>query len=848
MNGVRCIRTMIFLLVLVLSFIIPAICADKTTNITDISFSSNLAIMSVNQSANSTVSSVTTQPTHQLPVTDTTLALESTITANRTVPSSLTFINTAFLLVSSNQSLSLILPPDNGTFTQNSSTANVSVNQTDTAEPGAEQRSMMTDAATGAQYMADEVIVKYNPHKFQNARMMSASSADSNARIGARVRKDFTSAGLQGMQVVTIPSNISVNYAIAEYRKNPDVLYAEPNYIYHIAAVTPNDPYYANQWGLHNIGTPGADITAPDAWDISTGSGSVVVAVVDTGVDYNHPDLAVNIWTNPGEIPGNGIDDDHNGYIDDVRGWDFYTNDSDPMDENSLFTVYHGTHCSGIIGAVGNNGVGVSGVSWNVKIMPLRFLGPSGSGTTSGAIDAINYANANGADVISNSWAGTGYSQALKDAIDNSHAVVVCAAGNAATNIDTTPYYPATFSSQHLISVAATDSTDKFASFSNYGLKNVSLAAPGVNIFSTNISSAITAISYQYLSGTSMATPFVAGVAAQVKSVNPGLTNKQLKNVIINNVDMMDSLSGKVNTSGRLNAFRAVLAARRMGQSEKVGLYKNGVWYLDYNGNGFWDASDKTYNFGAPGWIPVVGDWNGDGMKKIGVTNGMNWYLDYNGNGVWDASDKAYTFGAPGWTPETADWNGDGKEEIGVTNGMNWYLDYNGNGVWDASDKAYNFGAPGWTPVLGDWNGDGRTKIGVFNDSWYLDYNGDGVFSAGVDKEYHFGTASGWTPVPGDWNGNKASKIGIYQNGVWYLDYDGDGSWDGMVDKAYNFGATGWSPITGSWIGGGTTNIGVTNGMIWYLDYDGNGIWDSGPDQAYAFGATGWTPVTGKWM
>jgi subtilisin family serine protease len=302
----------------------------------------------------------------------------------------------------------------------------------------------------------------------------------------------------------------------------------------------PDDLYFSYLYGLHNDGqfyggTPDADIDAPEAWIQTTGSSDVVVAVVDTGVDYNHPDLAANIWSDPST-----------GY----HGYDYVNRDTDPMDDNS-----HGTHCAGTIGAVGNNGIGVAGVNWNVKIMAVKFLGASGSGSTSNAIQAILYANSHGAHVISNSWGGGGYSQALKDAIDASPAVVVCAAGNSARDTDAYPHYPSSYNSTNIISVAATDKNDNLASFSNYGETSVDVAAPGVSIYSTIPESKG---SYGSKSGTSMATPHVAGLAALVKAAHPSYTTDQIKSAIIYGVDAQGGLNGKCASGGRVNAYQAV--------------------------------------------------------------------------------------------------------------------------------------------------------------------------------------------------------------------------------------------------------------------------------------------------
>jgi hypothetical protein len=235
---------------------------------------------------------------------------------------------------------------------------------------------------------------------------------------------------------------------------------------------------------------------------------------------------------------------------------------------------------------------------------------------------------------------------------------------------------------------------------------------------------------------------------------------------------------------------------------DKIGIYQNGVWYLDNSGDGAFGAGDSAYSFGAPGWMNVTGDWNNDGITDIGVTNGQQWYLDWNNNGVYDSGvDKAYNFGAPGWTPIVGDWNNTGNYYIGVTNGQQWYLDWNGNGAFDSGvDKAYNFGAPGWTPIVGDWNATGFTYIGVTNgQQWYLDWNGNGAFDSGVDKAYNFG-APGWITIVGDWNATGFKYIGVTNGQQWYLDWNGNGAFDSGVDKTYNFGAPNWTPVLGKWI------------------------------------------------
>ncbi|MFH0966189.1 MAG: S8 family peptidase [Methanobacteriota archaeon] len=373
-----------------------------------------------------------------------------------------------------------------------------------------------------------------------------------------------------GFQVIQVP-RLSVNSVMTAYIGSSLVEYAEPDYRISLEpsqteikiitqaegsspSMTPDDPEFEKLWGLHNTGQSpfngklGADISAEEAWKYSTGSSEIVVAVLDSGVDYTHPDLAENIWTNPGEIPDNGIDDDGNGFIDDVHGWNFQGNNNSVMDDNG-----HGTHCAGIIGAIGDNHIGVTGVNWKVRIMPLKFMDNSGNGYISDAVSAILYANRMGADVISCSWSGTQYSNALEDAISASPSIVVCAAGNGGSDDDSTPIYPATNDCPNIITVAATDASDNLASFSNYGVKSVDIAAPGVEIASTYPGN-----QYAYMSGTSMATPYVSGVAALLKSINPTLTNIQMRSILLTSSDILSSLDGKVSSLGRLNAYKTI--------------------------------------------------------------------------------------------------------------------------------------------------------------------------------------------------------------------------------------------------------------------------------------------------
>ncbi|MBK8039541.1 MAG: S8 family serine peptidase [Verrucomicrobiaceae bacterium] len=392
------------------------------------------------------------------------------------------------------------------------------------------------------------------------------------AGLGAKVR---ARKPLSGIWLVSFanPDLDTVGKALKAFAAVPETArYAEPDYIVH-ASVLPNDTSFTELWGLHNTGQAGgtadADIDAPEAWDLQTGSRSVAVGVIDTGIDHSHPDLAANMWVNPGEIAGNGLDDDGNGYVDDTRGWDFVNNDNNPMDDNQ-----HGTHCAGTIGAAGNDGSGVAGVNWQVSLVGLKFLSGSGSGTTSDAVEAVAYATDLGVDLTSNSWGGGGFSQALKDVIDEANAegiLFVAAAGNAASDTDTSVNYPSGYSSENILAVASTTQADELSGFSNYGAASVDLGAPGSDIYST-----VPGGGYGTLSGTSMATPHVAGACALLKAHRSTLTASEIKGLLMQSVDTLPALSGKCVSGGRLNVHKALLAASDLTISPGHGLLASG--------------------------------------------------------------------------------------------------------------------------------------------------------------------------------------------------------------------------------------------------------------------------------
>jgi subtilisin family serine protease len=427
----------------------------------------------------------------------------------------------------------------------------------------------------------------------------------------AALARQGTRGGVtDSMHLLEVNEGISVSEAIASLQKNSAVLYAEPNRrvkLFQSTEIVPNDLQYDKLYGMHWADTnkTRADIDAPTAWQISTGDRKIIVAVIDTGIDYFHEDLRANIWTNSGEIPGNGIDDDGNGYIDDVHGYDFVTDDSDPMDDHM-----HGTHVAGTIGALGNNEIGVVGVCWQVSLMAIKAFDETGNSTLSQILEAIDYAIVNGARVINASWGIDEESHALHEAVQkatDAGIIFVAAAGNEKTD---SPAYPAAY--DEALAIAALDSNSARAGFSNYG-PWVDLAAPGVDIYST-----VPASNYDYLSGTSMATPHVTGLAALVLAHHPEFTRSEVQNILLNTADLLpvDRLIGR----GRINAGKALaidtpLPFAKLSVPDRVhGLIDLGG---DANGRGF---SGYTLSWG-PGQYPAT--WHDFYGAKQLVTSGM---------------------------------------------------------------------------------------------------------------------------------------------------------------------------------------------------------------------------------
>lgn len=444
------------------------------------------------------------------------------------------------------------------------------------------------------EFVPGRVLVKFRSMALPAAQQ-KAVEADALASVGGTVERVLRTPA--AIRVVRVEDVLG---AVRTLRANANVEITEPDYVCRANGL-PNDTLFGQLWGLHNSGqsggTPDADIDAPEAWNITVGSPQVVVAVIDSGISMNHADLAGKIWTNPGEIPGNGKDDDNNGYTDDVHGWDFENNDADPSDDND-----HGTHVSGTIAAVGNNGQGVTGVAPQARVMALKFLDSEGYGSVSGAIEAMHYAVSMGCQISNHSYGSDTYSSALEDALRHAETaghLVVASAGNDALDNDIAPSYPCSYDLSNIISVAASTRRDQLAWFSNIGRSSVDISAPGDSILST-----VPGGSYDTFSGTSMAAPHVAGVAALVLSQFPGLPMEELRNRVLQSVRWVPALDGLMVAPGMVNAATALRTCPadvdRTGFLDTddytwfVQAFEQGDIAADFDRSGFVDTDDFT--------------------------------------------------------------------------------------------------------------------------------------------------------------------------------------------------------------------------------------------------------------
>lgn len=477
---------------------------------------------------------------------------------------------------------------------------------TDTEKPGV---AALSETMVSLPNETEQILVRYDT---------SMISALSHVEVeGTEIVREYSDAGIPGLVLAEVPVG-GIDAAISAYSALPGVLYAEPDYIWQIDRV-PDDPEFWRQWGMQNTGqvyrtgtpagTSGADGKLPGAWDISTGSTGVLVAVLDTGIDYTHPDLAQNIWTGPsGE-----------------HGYDVVNKDADPMDDHG-----HGTHCAGIIGAAGNNGVGVAGVNWQTRMMAVKVLDSSGRARVSDIIEGIEYATRMGADVVSCSFGGGNFSQAAYDAFSSSPALFVCAAGNTGNNNDINPHYPSSYQLPNILGVAATDAHDRLASYSNYGT-TVHLAAPGDQIYSTYWSNK-QGERYAYYNGSSQATALVSGMAAFLKGLDASLTPARIKELLVTNSDPVSALQGRVAANGRVNLHKAASSI-----SEKDVIPLKSGWNFVSVPRPLAAGSDTAVIFANvdSGGHSVLTYENPDGWRAMKATDPVTIM-----NGVWIYSTK----------------------------------------------------------------------------------------------------------------------------------------------------------------------------------------------------------------
>ncbi|HEX8567216.1 MAG TPA: S8 family serine peptidase [Pyrinomonadaceae bacterium] len=655
------------------------------------------------------------------------------------------------------------------------------------------------NAGVAKKYVEGELLVKY-----QNG-LASADSLFANTLSGASVVQTFPDLG---WQLVKLPAGVTVEQALSQYSNLAGVENAQPNYIYKLTA-NPNDAQFSQLYGM-------AKINAPAAWETTTGSPNVVVAIIDTGIRYTHEDLAANMWKNAGEIAGNGVDDDANGFVDDVYGWDFFYNDSDPWDENS-----HGTHVAGTVGAVGNNTVGVAGVNWNVRLMAIKIYNNTGFGSTSAMlVNAYNYVRmmkTRGVNirVTSNSYGGCdeacGYDQATKDAIDRlgeSDVLNVFAAGNEGRNVETTPFYPASYTSPQILSVAASDQNDNRGSFSNFGATSVDVAAPGVNILSTvNASNS----AYATFTGTSMAAPHVSGAVALLAAANPSLSAASLKASLMNSVDVLSQWNGIVKTGGRINAARAI-------EQQTVCNFNLSATSQSYNfpgGTGnFTVTAPANCDFSVvsqANWITVTSGQNGSGTTFVSFSVAPFSGVALSRTGLIRVAGQNFTVhqffdSVLSPRPVVLDFDGDGRTDYSViqnpAGSLIWHNFNSGTGY-----KAVNFGLSADIPVPADYDGDQKTDIAVWREGaqsyFYVLNSRDNTFQA-----LQWGTNGDAPNVTQDFDGDFKADFAVTRRSnnqlFWYIRQSSNGNL-----RAEQFGVETDIPVRGDFDGDGRTDFAV---------------------------------------
>jgi thermitase len=655
-------------------------------------------------------------------------------------------------------------------------------------------------ASAAKNYADGELLVKFKDGVY------SARANTANSILGAKLLESFPALGWQRIQ---LPEGMSLSEGMSFYGRFDGIESVQPNFIYHQLA-TPNDPQFtaSGMYGLNKISAPGA-------WDITTGNSSIVVADIDSGMRLTHPDLVANKWVNTGEIAGNGIDDDNNGYADDVNGYDFYFNDADPNDVDNGIAGSHGTHTAGTMGAVGNNATGVVGINWNVKIMVVKIFNnaeaPNDTTTSAMLINAYSYIRMmkdRGVHVVAtnNSYGGCseacGFDQATKDALDalgDDQILTVFAAGNDGINIDNSPSYPASYTSPTVISVASSTSTDARSSFSSFGVASVDLAAPGSGILST-----IPPANYGTLSGTSMATPHVTGALALLASSNQNLSAASLKASILNNVDVLANWNGVVKTGGRLNVLKAIqnptVCTFTPSQNSLNAAIGGGAQSFTVTAPANCDYSAK----GDAAWISVTSGNPGSGNGTVNFTVQSNaggsartGHVNFGGQSV-----TVNQAGIALATHTILDFDGDGKSDyLAVQNtggGMTWHILRSAQGYTTA-----NFGIFATdTAVPADYDGDGKTDIAV----WRGGVVGDQGFFYVINSSNGSITINAW--------GSTGDDPRMVQ------DFDGDGKADLTVVRKSG-GVLNWY-IFGTTVGVRIYQFGTDTDLPLRGDFDGD--------------------------